>query len=160
MGGGQAGGFRGGGDVREHPDRDEKDKRKLYQRLGVREHWQFDPSGDYLDPILKGQRLGAGNAYAAIRLETGADGVLYGMSDVLCLHVCVHGDRLRYRAPKTGEYLPTLDDHRRQVEHKDRRIERQDQQLTEKDRVNAEQVRALDTARAEIESLQRRLAGR
>ena len=36
---------------------DEHYKRELYQRLGVQEYWQFDPTGDYLDPILKCQRL-------------------------------------------------------------------------------------------------------
>ena len=32
---------------------DEVSKKKLYEELGVREYWQFDPTGDYLDPILK-----------------------------------------------------------------------------------------------------------
>ena len=97
-------------------NRDENDKRELYQRLGVQEYWQFDPTGDYLDPILKGQRLDADGIYAALCLKTGADGVLYGVSEVLGLHVCVHGERLRYRNPNTGEYLPTADDHRRLAE--------------------------------------------
>ena len=141
-------------------DRDEKDKRELYQRLGVREYWQFDPTGDYLDPILKGQSLNGSRVYTPMTVETGADGVLYGKSAVLGLHICQDGDRLRYRDPVTGEYLRTGADKDRQLEHKDR-------QLAEKDRVNGEQARALDAARAEaeaaraeIESLRRRLAGR
>ena len=120
-------------------DRDETTKRELYQRLGVREYWQFDPTGDYLDPILKGQRLDADGIYAALCLKTGADGVLYGVSEVLGLHVCVYGERLRYRNPNTGEYLPTADDHRR---------------LAEAARAEAE------AARDEAEALRQQLAGR
>ena len=37
---------------------DEVRKKKLYEELGVKEYWQFDPTGDYLDPILKGENLG------------------------------------------------------------------------------------------------------
>ena len=148
-------------------NRDEEDKRKLYQRLRVREYWQFDPTGDYLDPILKGRRLGKRRVYAPVTVNTGADGVLYGVSDVLGLDVCVVGDRLRYRDSTTGEYLPTAGDkdsrlerQNRQLEHKDQQLQHKDRQLAEKNRVNAEQARALETARAEIESLQRRLADR
>ena len=33
---------------------DEGTKRRVYARLGVREYWRFDPTGDWLDPPLKG----------------------------------------------------------------------------------------------------------
>ena len=79
-------------------------------------------------------------------LKTAADGVLYGVSDVLGLRVCLDGDRLRYWDPKTGEYLPTSTD--------------KDRQLAEKDRINANQAQALEAARAEIDALRRRLANR
>ena len=155
-------------------NRDEKDKRKLYQRLGVREYWQFDPTGDYLDPILKGQRLNKKGVYEPVRLKTAADGGVYGVSKVLGLHLCVDGDRLRYRDPVTGEYLRTgadkdrqLEHDGRQLEHKDRQIQQKDRQLAQKDRVNAEQARALEAARteaeaarAEAEELRRQLAAR
>ena len=134
-------------------NRDEKDKRELYQRLGVQEYWQFDPTGDYLDPILKFQRLNAKGVYELVRLKTAADGVLYGVSEVLGLHVCLDGDRLRYREPATGEYLPTSD-------HKDRQLARKDQQLVQKESVITDQARALEAARAEIAGLRRRLADR
>ena len=155
-------------------NRDEKDKRELYQRLRVREYWQFDPTGDYLDPILKFQRLDKKGVYEQVRLKTGADGVLYGASGVLGLHVCLAGGRLRYRNPETGEYLPTSGDkdrrierldqrvesQGRQLERKDQQLERKDRQLAERDRINADQAQALEAARAEIEALRRRLAAR
>ncbi len=36
---------------------DESNKPKLYASLGVQEYFQYDPTGDYLQPQLKGQRL-------------------------------------------------------------------------------------------------------
>jgi Uma2 family endonuclease len=36
---------------------DEVTKPELYARLGVREYFQYDPTGDYLTPQLKGQSL-------------------------------------------------------------------------------------------------------
>ena len=38
-------------------DRDQGPKRETYRRLGVREYWQFDPTGDYLKPPLQGLEL-------------------------------------------------------------------------------------------------------
>ena len=35
-------------------------KRELYRSLGVREYWQYDPTGDYLEPRLQGAELIAG----------------------------------------------------------------------------------------------------
>ncbi len=32
-------------------------KRSVYARLGVREYWQFDPSGEHLPARLQGERL-------------------------------------------------------------------------------------------------------
>ena len=130
--------------------KDEGDKKRLYQRLGVREYWQYDPTGDYLDPILKGRRLDANGVYAALALKTGADGVLYGKSEVLSLHLCLDhfdGNRLRYRDPQTGEYLPTPDDHARLAESRGRQLEQRERQheheLQERDRVIAELRRRL-----------------
>ena len=37
---------------------DQGRKRKLYRMLGVCEYWQYDPTGDYLQPRLQGLRAG------------------------------------------------------------------------------------------------------
>lgn len=34
---------------------DEGRKRRLYRELGIGEYWQYDPTGDYLDPALKAE---------------------------------------------------------------------------------------------------------
>ena len=38
---------------------DQGRKRKLYRALGVAEYWQYDPTGDYLQPPLQGLSLWA-----------------------------------------------------------------------------------------------------
>ena len=38
-------------------EKDQKLKPAIYRKLGVKEYFQYDPSGDYLNPILQGVRL-------------------------------------------------------------------------------------------------------
>ena len=89
--------------------KDEGPKKRLYERLGVAEYWQFDPTGDYLDPKLKGRRLGPGGRYERIALEECGQG-LRGRSDVLGLELRLEGDRLRLFDPKAGKYLLTSEE--------------------------------------------------
>lgn len=42
--------------------------------LGVEEYWQYDPTGDYLEPRLKGARL-TGHAYHPIPTTDGHGGI-------------------------------------------------------------------------------------
>ena len=83
---------------------DEGAKRRLYERLGVREYWQFDPTGEYLDPILKGRALGPDGRYVEFVLEE-RDGGLCHLSEVLGLDLRLEGDQLRVFDPARGEYL-------------------------------------------------------
>lgn len=85
---------------------DEGPKKRLYQRLKVSEYWQFDPTGDYLDPKLKGQRLEPDGQYAPIALEEFEKGLL-GHSAVLGLELRLEDDRLRFFDPEAGAYLLT-----------------------------------------------------
>ena len=64
--------------------RDQGPKRRLYQRLGVREYWQYDPTGDYLEPALQGLKLVAGR-YEVLPVRKFEDGTLAGWSAVLGL---------------------------------------------------------------------------
>ncbi len=48
---------------------DETEKPALYAQLGVQEYFQYDPTGDYLNPQLKGYRLQRGG-YEAITPST------------------------------------------------------------------------------------------
>ena len=95
------------------------------------EYWQFDPTGDYLDPFLKGRRLTAGGTYELAPLATTTEGLLDGESSVLALHLCLHEGRLRLFDPATGEFL---------LSHREHVV------------AHAEERRARKTAEAEIES--------
>ena len=86
--------------------RDEGFKAELYERLEVTEYWQFDPTGDYLSPNLKGRRLNADGAYEPIPLER-RDGQLSGFSEVLGLELRPDGHALRLFDPALGQFLPT-----------------------------------------------------
>jgi Uma2 family endonuclease len=78
-------------------------KKKLYQRLGVKEYYLYDPTGDYLKDRLLGYRL-IGNRYVAVRLSKGTDR-LY--SDVLGLELVLVLDQLRLYDPRSQRFLLT-----------------------------------------------------
>ena len=142
--------------------RDEDEKRRLYQRLGVTEYWQFDPTADYLDPPLKGHRLNLHGTYERVPLATSRDGMIHGESKLLGLHLCLYDNRLRLKDPASGRFLPThhaenrhADDSEGTVEGKDRIVEETSRLLAEERRLHAKETRALQ---AEIERLRRNLA--
>ena len=81
--------------------RDVEAKPGLYEALGVREFWLFDPIGK-LGRAVNGWRLGVGGTYAPV--PSRPDGGC--RSAVLGLDLVVHGDGFRFRDPATGELLP------------------------------------------------------
>ena len=77
------------------------DKRKTYARLGVEEYFVFDPTGDFIQPMLQGYRLDWGTYRPMPGLEP-----LAVRSRVLGLDLWVdEGRDLRMRDPATGENL-------------------------------------------------------
>ena len=122
-------------------------KKRLYAQLGVREYWQFDPTGDYLDPILKGRELGPDGKYRDLVLKE-RDGVLRHPS-LLGLDLCLEDGRLFYFDPVRKERLLTNDekDAAWQQEKQARQQEKQARQIAEQARQTAE--RAAQTMRAE-----------
>ena len=65
--------------------KDRKQNPLIYRDLGVKEYFQYDPSGEYLKPIsLQGMRLEDGE-YVAIAASTLPDGTLSLHSEVLGL---------------------------------------------------------------------------
>jgi hypothetical protein len=74
--------------------------------LGVREYFQYDPSGDYLNPILQGVRL-INNQYEPIAANNIAFDTLWLFSEVLGLELHLISGELRFRVPETGEFLKT-----------------------------------------------------
>ena len=86
---------------------DQGKKRRLYQRLGVREYWQYDPTGDYLEPPLQGLELRAGRYRPLPRREL-ADGTVVLASEALGLELRLTDRGLRFHDPVTGHDLPDL----------------------------------------------------
>ena len=76
---------------------DEGRKKRVYEELGVQEYWQFDPEGDYLDPILKGRELGPDGKYRDLVLKE-RNGVVRHAS-LLGLELCLEEGRLFYFDP-------------------------------------------------------------
>ena len=161
--------------------RDEREKRDIYERMGVTEYWQFDPTGDYLKPVLQGRRLNAAGAYESLPLAITQTGLLHGVSNVLGLHVCADGSRLRLYDPATGEFLltnaekddtiaeqsQTIAEERRLSAAKDAALAEKDAALAaehrarqEERRARLEEQRARKAAEAELEELKRQLASR
>ena len=85
-------------------ERDQGPKRETYRRLGVREYWQYDPTGDYLEPPLQGLEL-IGGRYERLPAEELADGTLRLESKVLGLEVRQEAEGLRLYDPATRSYL-------------------------------------------------------
>ncbi len=83
---------------------DEEVKPQKYSRLGVQEYFQYDPTGDYLNPVLKGSTLVMGH-YRPLAPNFLPDGVLSIHSTVLGLDLRVIGGELRFYDPKTGKTL-------------------------------------------------------
>jgi Uma2 family endonuclease len=87
-------------------DVDQETKPETYRSLGVREYFQYDPSGDYLNPILQGVRL-VNNQYEPIAANNIAFDTLWLYSEVLGLELHIISGELRFRNPQTGEFLKT-----------------------------------------------------
>lgn len=85
-------------------ENDEEDKPKKYAQLGVEEYFQYDPTGDYLQPQLKGARLVSGR-YQSLTPVMLPDGVLSIRSQMLGLDLRLLGRELRFYDPQTRRRL-------------------------------------------------------
>ena len=81
---------------------DQVDKPQLYQRLGIKEYFLYDPTSDYLKPALQGYRLES-DGYT--RLEADATGALE--SRELGVLLRLEDGELVMRDAKSGERLQT-----------------------------------------------------
>ena len=113
-------------------NKDEGPKKRLYATLGVREYWQYDPTGDYLVPVLKGHRLGRDGRYQPLDLAARGS-LLCGSSEVLGLELHLDGKRLRYFDPEPGAYLTTNREKEEVIQAQREALQRKDQALLEKD---------------------------
>lgn len=109
-------------------ENDEAEKPIKYANLGVQEYFQYDPTGDYLHPQLKGSSLVEGQ-YQSLIPSFLPDEVLSIHSEVLGLDLrLIHGE-LRFFDPRTGKKL---------LSHKETE---QARQQAEQARQQAEQAR-------------------
>ncbi|MFW9262049.1 Uma2 family endonuclease [Nostoc sp. CALU 546] len=86
--------------------KDQGAKKGIYAFLGVREYFQYDPTGDYLNPQLQGLHLIDGN-YFPVATNTLPDGTVSLSSEVLGLELRLEAGRLRFYNPATGQILLT-----------------------------------------------------
>ncbi len=132
---------------------DEDKKPDIYAKMGVTEYFQYDPTGDYLKPKIKGRRL-VGNRYEPIPLNRLGDGTLSLTSQVLGLEMqLLPDDRLRFLNPQTGEYLRNFDEAEEQA---DRERERADREQERADRERQARLKA----EADLEKLRQVLLDR
>ena len=130
---------------------DRGEKRDLYAGMGVVEYWQYDPVGDYLEPLLLGFRLVEGR-YAPIPATAQEGGMLALRSEVLGLELRLTSgapvrEALHFYDPVHGEYLRTYREEaqaRREaeghLEQAEDRLEQTEGQLREtQDRLREEQ---------------------
>ncbi len=125
---------------------DQGTKKGLYAYLGVREYFQYDPTGDYLELGLKGFTLHEGN-YFPLESEDLSTGGLQIWSSVLGLYLRLEEDQFRFwDAGRQGPLLTyrELDRSRQQqfqrAEQEHQRAE-QEFQRAEQEHQRAEQER-------------------
>jgi len=126
-------------------DKDQETKPEIYKKLGVREYFQYDPSGDYLNPILQGVRL-VNNQYEPIEANNISFDTLWLYSEVLGLELHVISGELRLRNPQTGEFLKTHREEQqgRLAEQQGRLVEQQGRLAAESAFQQSEQARRLE----------------
>ncbi|NJK74111.1 MAG: Uma2 family endonuclease [Oscillatoriales cyanobacterium RU_3_3] len=137
-------------------ENDQISKPEIYKELGVTEYFQYDPSGDYLNPILQGVRLVNGE-YEPIAANNISFDTLWLYSEVLQLELHLISGELRFRNPETGEFLRTMEEEQqgRLAEQQGRLAEQQARLAAEAAFQQAEQARlaAQSSLRAVISGL-------
>lgn len=129
---------------------DQGAKRGVYALLGVKEYWQYDPTGDYLEPRLQGLQLIERNYWPLpVQERSGSDLLMH--SAVLGLDLRLEEGQLRFHDSATGEPLRSHAEAEfaRQEAEQARQAAKQASQAAEQARQDAE-------ARAEEELRQRR----
>jgi Uma2 family endonuclease len=128
--------------------REDKDKRKIYEQLGVDEYFQFDPEGDYLEPRLQGLRLVDGR-YREVQPEP--DGSLLSQATGVLFRA--DGCELRLTDAVTGEPLLREEEEEealRESEEARRTAEEARRKAVEERRKAEERTRALEEELARL----------
>ncbi len=94
----------------------------LYRRLGVKEYFRYDPTGDSLDPVLQGHWLDEDGTYQKMELEVLPNGIQKLDSFLLNLELRLESGRLRLYDPKQEGYLLSYEESESRAEEE--RLER------------------------------------
>ncbi len=101
--------------------RDTVTKYELYQSLGVREYWLYDPTEEgFIEPRLRAYVLVEGE-YQPIEVRE-VDGRLAGVSEVLGLEFHADAEWFRFFDPESGEYLPDTYEKQRALDEAERAL--------------------------------------
>ncbi len=128
--------------------KDEIVKSPLYQRLGIQEYFQYDPTGDYMQPRLRGRSLDKDGQYQDMPIKQLKNGQLILTSLCLKLEMHLKDERLRVFNPVTKDYLQTyaeavdasnLAEKQAQQERKLKEWAQQDAKIKEQQREQAQQ---------------------
>ena len=138
---------------------DATEKKDLYEELGVREYWMYDPQGDLHDPRLRGYVL-VGREYQELPARALAGNGLAIRSEVLKLELRLEEGRLRLWDPAGQRYLLTPEEEKaaRETEAARRQEEVEARQLAEARAKEEARTRRLAEARANEEARTRQLA--
>ena len=134
---------------------DEGRKRQLYRRLGVTEYWQYDPTGDYLDPVLKGARL-VDDAYQPIAGITETDGTPR-LASALGVELHLVRGSLRLFDPRRGRDLPVFEEETVRANTAERRAATAEQRAAAELQRTAAAQRRADAAERRVAELEARL---
>ncbi len=122
----------------------------LYSRLGVKEYFRYDPTGDCLDPVLQGHWLDEDGTYQKMELETFPNGVQKLDSFLLNMELRLESGRLRLYDLKQEIYLFSYAEER--LERLEAEAHAEEERL---ERLEAESHAKEAEARAEKERLER-----
>ena len=125
-------------------------KRSVYERLGVREYYQYDPRGEHLPERLLGWRL-TPSGYVRQPVEAAPGGGSALRSRTLGLELrAAPGREMRFRDPATGRDLTSYDEEAeaRRAEAEARRAEAEGRRAEAEGRRSAEARAADAEARA------------
>jgi len=126
---------------------DEIFKKTLYEQLGVKEYWLFDPKGEWVEQQLRGYRL-RGETYEAIQ---------DGRSEPLQLRLVLEGRLIGFYREDTGEKL-LIPDELAEALRQEVAARQQAEERAEQERQRAEQERQrTEQAQLQIEQLKARL---
>ena len=101
--------------------RDTVTKYELYQDLGVREYWIYDPTEEgFIEPRLRGHTLVDGE-YQPVEIRE-VDGRLVGVSEVLGLELHADAEWFRFFDPGSAKCLPDTYENQRALEESERAL--------------------------------------